>query len=261
VNVSKVSIAVVLAVSVFALSACSGATGVAGARGSTGAAGAVGSAGAPGKTGPAGAAGAIGATGSEGSPGAAGATGPAGETGATGSKGSPGAAGATGPAGATGSAGAGGPTGPAGATGPAGTAGRDGADGVSGYAYIYNLDAQNVAPETGIAFSDNGYMSTEFAHTPGTSSITITSGGVYSVSFSVSVPGLLAIELNWLPVRGGIYGSAGGASMLRNSGVGVVTASAGDILTIATLDPLSLQQTANLFGANTNASVIIEKVG
>jgi len=246
VNVSKVSIAVVLAVSVFALSACSGPTGAAGARGATGARGAVGSVGAAGKTGPAGA---TGATSSKGSTGAAGATGPAGATGLAGTTGSAGAAGPTGPAGATGGA------------GPTGTAGRDGADGISGYAYVYNLGAESVGPGGDITFSDNGYTSTEFVHTAGTAAITISSTGLYAVWFSVSglEPNQFAIELNGLPVRGSTYGSGPGTP--PNSGMTIVAVSAGDTLTIASATAVTLQEIAGAFGINTNASVIIEKVG
>jgi hypothetical protein len=155
--------------------------------------------------------------------------------------------------------GAGGPAGPAGAAGPAGTAGRDGADGISGSAYIYNIGAETVGPGSDIAFSDNGYMSPEFAHTAGTPSITILSTGLYSVWFSVSVPSVLAIELNGVAVRGGIYASGTGTQ--QNSGMAVVAVSAGDVLTIASLGALTLQEFASLFGVDTNASVMIEKVG
>jgi hypothetical protein len=268
VNVSKVSIAVALAVSVFALSACSGPAGTAGAPGAAGAKGAVGQAGAAGAVGATGPAGATGATGSQGSTGATGAKGSVGATGATGSKGSTGSTGAAGAVGATGltgamgSAGAAGPAGPAGAAGAvgaAGAAGRDGTDGVSGYAYVYNVGAESVGPGSNVTFSNNGDMSSQFAHTPGNAGITISSSGLYSVWFSVAGPGDLAIELNGLPVQGGIYGSGSGSQ--QNSGMAVVNVSAGDTLTIASSGALTLQEFAGAFGIDTSASVMIEKVG
>jgi hypothetical protein len=104
-------------------------------------------------------------------------------------------------------------------------------------------------------------MSPEFAHTAGTAAITISSPGLYAVWFSVSAlePNDLTIELNGLSVPGSIYGSGGGTQ--QNSGMAIVPVSAGDRLSIASVSTLTLQEFAGAFGIDTNASVMIEKVG
>ncbi|MGE4214273.1 MAG: collagen-like protein, partial [Anaerotignaceae bacterium] len=216
--------------------------GLTGATGATGPAGAIGEPGATGATGPAGA---IGATG---------ATGPAGDTSLTG------ATGATGPAGDTGLTGA---TGPAGDTGLTGATGPVGTNGLSEYAYVYNLGAQTVPVDESILFSTNGVIVGTIAHLAGTSTITLGSAGDYAIWFYANgvEPNQFTLFQNGGPVSGAIYGS--GAGTQPNPGMVIITAAAGDVLTLRnhTSDAaVGLQNLAGGTAINTNASVLIQKI-
>jgi len=220
-----------------------GPTGV-GATGPTGPTGAQGLTG-PSVTGPTG----VGATGPTGPTGAQGLTGPSvtGPTGGQGVKGPTGAQGVTGPG--------------VGATGPTGAQGPTGA-GLSAYAYVYNLDAQTVAIEADITFSADANLS-GITHAPGTSQIVLGSAGVYSVCFSVSgvEPAQFTLYQNGAPVLGSTYGSGAGTQI--DSGMVIVTASAGDILTLknhSSASAVTLQTLAGGTQVNTNASVLIQKL-
>ena len=238
-----------------------GRTGLTGKRGAPGVAGVVGA------VGPAGVAGAKGDRGDAGGPpgpqGVAGAQGSVGATGlqgATGVQGSVGVgvAGPEGPAGAVGASGAAGTNGAAGAAGPAGPAG-----GIAEYAYIYNLAAATVAIEAPVPLSNNGVMTAGITHAPGGSSIQLVAAGVYKVTFSVSgvEPNQMALFINAAPVPGAIYGS--GAGTQQTTGQVIITASAGDVLTIvnhSSAAAVTLQTLAGGTQTNVNASVAIEKL-
>lgn len=132
------------------------------------------------------------------------------------------------------------------------------------YAHIYNLDAQVVALEAGISFSNNGVIAGNITHTPGTSSITLGTAGNYMVSFSVSgvEPGQFALFQNGVPVPGAIYGS--GAGTQQNNGQVIVTAAAGDVLTLnnhTSAPAVTLQTLAGGTQVNANASILIEQLG
>jgi hypothetical protein len=261
VNVSKVSIAAVLAVSVFALAGCTGSVGATGTGGHMGATGATGPAGAAGKTGARGPAGSTGATGATGARGAKGASG---STDATGPKGATGARGATGPAGAIGPAGVPGPVGPFGPVGAQGPAGQNGANATSDYAYIYNVFPESVAIEDDITFSDIGLSTSAISHVPGSASINVNAAGVYAVWFSVTAdqPNQFALMDNGVSVDGGTYGS--GAGTQQNSGMVIVNALAGDTLTLRNHSSVSAVNLAFASGGINpaeNASVLIEKLG
>jgi hypothetical protein len=256
-----------------------GATGARGPKGATGRAGAKGAMGARGPKGVTGGAGATGATGPAGSPG--GATGASGPTGATGGAGVTGATGATGPTGATG-AGATGATGPAGspggatgatgATGPTGGTGGSGATGATGprgiseYAYIYNLLPQTVAIEGDITFSNNGVIVGTITHAPGApgaAQIAFGSAGDYAVWFDAAgtEENQFALFLNGVLVPGSIYGS--GAGTQPNPGMVIITAAAGNFLTVRNHSSNAAVGLASVIGgtqANANASVLIEKL-
>ncbi|HBF35873.1 MAG TPA: flagellar hook-length control protein FliK [Firmicutes bacterium] len=237
------------------LTVAAGATGATGPTGATGLAGSPG--GATGATGPAGSpGGATGATGPAGSPGGAtGATGPIGAAGGVG------ATGATGPAGSPG--GATGATGPMGAAGGVGATGATGPRGLSEYAYIYNLAAEVVALEADITYSNNGVIVGAITHAPGTSQIIIGTPGDYAVWFNEAgvEPNQFTLFQNGAPVAGSTYGS--GAGTQPNPGMVIVTAAAGDILTVrnhTSTAAVTLQTLAGGTVTNANASVLIEKL-
>jgi hypothetical protein len=216
----------------------------------------IGTAGATGATGPSGPAGSPG-----GATGATGATGPSGPPGPAG--GATGATGATGPIGATGGVGATGATGPIGATGGVGATGATGPQGLSEYAYIYNLAAQVVALEADITYSNNGVIVGAITHAPGTSQIIIGTPGDYAVWFNEAgvEPNQFTLFQNGGPVAGSTYGS--GAGTQPNPGMVIITAAAGDVLTVrnhTSAAAVTLQTLAGGTVTNANASVLIEKL-
>ena len=174
-----------------------------------------------------------------------------------------GATGATGPAGATGVTGPIGPTGATCATGATGATGAAGTSGISEYAYIYNLDAQVVAIEADISFSSNGIIVGTITHAPGTSTIQIGSAGDYAVWFYENgvEPNQFTLFQNGAPVSGSVYGS--GAGTQGNNGMVIITAAAGDILTVrnhSSASAVTLQTLAGGTQINSNASILIQKL-
>lgn len=144
-----------------------------------------------------------------------------------------------------------------------GAAAAPSSPGLSEYAYIYNLDAVVVAIESDIEFSNNGNMTAGFTHTPGESSITIVNAGIYSVWFNVSAvePCQFALFQNGAPVAGGIYGSGAGTQI--NSGMIIITAAAGDVLSLrnhTSSAAVTLQFLAGGTQFNVNASIMIHKL-
>ena len=240
-----------------------GATGLTGDIGPTGPTGATGLTGDIGPTGPTGATGEIGPAGPTGATGDIGPTGPTGATGDIGPTGPTGATGEIGPTGPTGATGATGPTGPTGPAGEIGPAGATGTNGLSEYAYIYNLDAEVVAIEDDISFSSNGVIVGTITHTPGTSTIQIGTAGDYSIWFyAIGVePNQFTLFQNGAPVAGAIYGT--GAGTQGNNGMVVITAAAGDVLTVrnhSAASGITLQTLAGGTQTNSNASILIQKL-
>ena len=249
-KLSRVSVVVVVAVCLLALSACS--AGNPGPRGSTGSRGPTGKAGETGSQGPAGA---VGATGATGASGARGATGAAGSTGATGLTGAAGATGATGAAGSTGAAGAAGATGAAGPAGPAA---------VSQYAYIYNLLGETIPAHADVVFSNNGDVTTGFAHVPNSAGIVVNASGEYVVSFSLTAvePSQFGLTRNGQLVPGTIFGSASGDQ--QNTGTAILSAAAGDVLTLRSFEGATTVNLAPFAGGsleNSDAAFTIQKIG
>jgi hypothetical protein len=270
-----------------------GATGRDGETGRTGSPGATGpkeqdgTNGAAGATGPAGATGAQGLQGTTGETGADGAPGIQGETGGSGSQGLQGvqgeigAAGDQGVQGEIGAAGPTGDTGPQGSTGADGPQGPDGADGAQGpigatgsigppgssepreYAYVYSTGAQTVPLEASVNFDAGGTLSPGITHSPGAAGITLTNPGIYELAFSVSGtgPNQIALFVNGSVVPGTIYAS--GAGTQQNTGEGIATIAAGDVLTLRNHTSSAAIGLATPIGgtqASTNASVSIEKL-
>lgn len=135
--------------------------------------------------------------------------------------------------------------------------------GLAEYAYIYNLNAQVVALEADITFSTNGNISGAITHAPGTSTITIGTTGTYSIWFNVSAvePNQFALFQNGAPVSGAIYGSGAGTQI--NSGMIILAATAGDVLTLrnhSSSSAVTLQTLAGGTQTNANASIMIHKI-
>lgn len=174
-----------------------------------------------------------------------------------------GSTGATGPQGQQGPIGAQGPIGTQGVTGPTGITGATGISGLSEYAYVYNLDAQVVAIEADINFSSNGVIVGTITHSPGTSTIQIGSAGDYSIWFYANgvEPNQFSLFQNGAPVAGSIYGS--GAGTQGNAGMVIITAAAGDVLTVrnhSSASAVTLQTLAGGTQTDSNASILIQKV-
>ncbi|WP_374756627.1 BclA C-terminal domain-containing protein, partial [Dyadobacter bucti] len=138
------------------------------------------------------------------------------------------------------------------------------ASGIAEYAYIYNLNAQVVALEADVAFSDNGVIKGGITHAPGTTNITLTTAGDYSIWFHVSgvEPNQFTLFQNGAPVAGATYGS--GAGTQQNTGMTIITASAGDVLTVRNhtgAAAVTLQTLAGGTQINANASIKILYLG
>jgi len=240
-----------------------GPTGIPGLATNTGATGPQGLTGYTGPTGQ-GDTGVTGPTGPQGLTGYTGPTGLQGDTGVTGPTGLQGDTGVTGPTGLQGDTGVTGPTGPQGLTGQTGATGAPGIAGIVNYAYIYNLAAQApIAIEADILFDTNGILA-GFTHTAGTSQLIAVNAGIYRIVFSVS-----GVEANQFSifVNGAasapstVYGS--GAGTQQNTGFGILTLSAGDVITLrnhSSAAAVTLQTLAGGTAINVNASIEIERL-
>jgi hypothetical protein len=132
-----------------------------------------------------------------------------------------------------------------------------------GYAYIYNVAAQTVAIEANVTFDTNGILSGGITHTAGTEDITLGTAGTYAIWFYV-----LGAELNQFTlyrnnalVPGAIYASA--VVYAPNIGMVIITAAAGDVLTVknhTSPSTVTLEATTAGTAANANASILIEKL-
>ena len=156
-----------------------------------------------------------------------------------------------------------GPQGATGTTGATGPAGATGTNGLAEYAYIYNLDAQTVNIEADILFSNNGLIVGTISHTVGTSTIQIGSAGNYAVWFYVAgiQPYQFTLFQNGVQVAGSLYGTSAGTVM--TTGMVIISATAGDILTIrnhTSAFAVTLETLAGGTQINTNASVLIQKI-
>jgi BclA C-terminal domain/Collagen triple helix repeat (20 copies) len=187
-----------------------------------------------------------------------------GPKGPRGLRGVTGKAGAAGPQGIQGDLGATGAIGPAGPKGTTGTTGTAGTNGVSQYAYIYNVSVESVTVESDVTFDSNGLLTSGFTHTVGAAPITVVSAGVYKVTFSASgtETSQFALFVNGTLVPGTIYGS--GAGTQQNAGQAIFSIAAGGLLTLrnhTSSAAVGLPTIGGGTAANTNASVLIEKLG
>jgi hypothetical protein len=154
-------------------------------------------------------------------------------------------------------------TGATGTSGPSGATGPSGSNGLSQYAYVYNLGEETIALEEAVPFDHNGILSSGITHVAGTAGIKLGESGIYEVTFSVSgtQPNQMALFLNEALVLGTVYGS--GAGTQQNTGQGVVSVTAGEVLTLRNHSSSAAIGLASAIGgtqANTNASVTIEKL-
>ncbi len=132
------------------------------------------------------------------------------------------------------------------------------------YAYIYNLDAEVVPLEADITFSNNGIITAGIIHAPGTALISLVNAGNYAVWFNATgvEPNQFTLFQNGAAVPGSTYGS--GAGTQSNPGMVIITAAAGDVLTIrnhTSAAAVTLQTLAGGTQTNANASIIIQLIG
>jgi hypothetical protein len=125
------------------------------------------------------------------------------------------------------------------------------------------LAAQVVALEADILFSNNGIIVGTITHAPGTSTIQFGSAGDYAIWFYAAgvEPNQFTLFQNGAPVAGSVYGSGAGTQM--NMGMVIITAAAGDTLTVrnhTSAAAVTLQTLAGGTQINSNASVLIQKI-
>lgn len=183
-----------------------GPRGPQGERGAQGPKGDTGAQGPKGETGPAGPAGSGGgAPGPQGEPGPAGPQGPIGLTGPIGPIGPVGPQGPVGPAGATGDEGPQGPGGPIGPIGPQGVQGAPGdpselAADTGSFAHLPTIVDATVIGGADVPLSNNAVVGAGLAHAPGATTVTVSSGGRYVVSYGAAhtagIGAALAIAVN-----------------------------------------------------------------
>lgn len=135
--------------------------------------------------------------------------------------------------------------------------------GLTEYAYIYNLLPQVVALEADIIFDNNGTIVGGITHAPSTAAITLSTAGDYSIWFNVSgvEPNQFTLFQNGVPVTGATFGSGAGTQI--NSGMVIITAAAGDAITLrnhTSAAAVTLQTLAGGTQINANASILIHKI-
>lgn len=139
-----------------------------------------------------------------------------------------------------------------------------GPNGITGeFAYIYNLGLQVVPVEGDILFSDNGVIVGSITHVLGTAPIILGAAGTYSIWFNVACnePNQFTLFQNGVAVAGATYGA--GAGTQPNPGMIIITANAGDVLTLrnhTSAAAATLQTLAGGTVSNADASILIEKI-
>ena len=131
------------------------------------------------------------------------------------------------------------------------------------FAYIYNLGLQVVAIEGDILFSNNGEIVGSITHVLGTAPIILGTAGTYSIWFNAACnePNQFTLFQNGVAVAGATYGS--GAGTQPNPGMVIITANAGDVLTLrnhTSAAAATLQTLAGGTESNADASILIEKI-
>lgn len=206
-----------------------------------------------------------GCVGAEGPQGETGAQGPAGAQGETGA---PGATGAQGPAGSsTGIKGAAGPKGATGATGPAGPPGAPGASVSNESALFFAQMPPDNATTVGVGqdvdFPQNGPSTSTGIVRASADSFTLTTPGVYRVSYQVSVDesGQLTLTLDGVDLGYTVTGRATGTGLIGLTTL-VETTGIGQVLTVRNSSSFSALTITPLAGgsAPSAATLLIELV-
>ena len=107
-------------------------------------------------------------------------------------------------------------------------------------------------------------MTPGITHGLGDEGIVVVNAGNYKVTFTVSAvePSQMALFVNGTPASGTVYGF--GAGTQPSTGQAILTLGAGDVLTVnnhSSAAAVALQTLAGGTQTNTNASILIEKVG
>jgi hypothetical protein len=104
------------------------------------------------------------------------------------------------------------------------------AGGIMDYAYVYNLAPQAVAQSTDVTFDSNGFLTSGFLHTLGSTDIFMVNAGNYEITFTVtgSTPNEFGVFLNNAQVPSIIYGTLSG----QNVGTGIFSAAAGNFVSL-----------------------------
>ncbi len=128
------------------------------------------------------------------------------------------------------------------------------------YAHVYNTDEKTVPANTDIAFTNNGVISGNITHVPGTAAIKLGNAGDYEITvyFTGNTANQLTVAKNGAPIPGGIFGTSSAADIAAGSVI--VTADAGDIITVRNFDasrPIYLTVGSGI--GSTNASVIVRR--
>lgn len=131
------------------------------------------------------------------------------------------------------------------------------------YAYIYNTGNQSVPAEGSIPFSTNGAL-LRIAHNAGAGPITVEGEGTYAVWFTVNGQSAnqFALFQNDIVVPGSIYGT--GLSSGGNTGMVIINAAAGDLLTLrnhTSSGPVVLNNSAGGTQTNVSASITLLRIG
>jgi hypothetical protein len=131
------------------------------------------------------------------------------------------------------------------------------------YGYIYNTGNQSIAPESSVPFSTNGAL-LGISHNVGTGAVTIENDGTFAVWFTVigQTANQFALFQNDIVVPGSIYGTEGTSE--NNTGMVMINASAGDVLTLrnhTSVAAVVLDNTAGGTQTNVSASLLILRAG
>jgi len=135
------------------------------------------------------------------------------------------------------------------------------------HAYIFNTGTQTIGVESDVPFNLNGSLS-GITHSVNSTNINIRNSGLYSVLFSVTgiSPNQFALFKNNNLVSDTIYGIGPGplGPYTNNTGIAVISADAGDTLTLrnhTSPTPISLANTAGGTATNVSASILIIRIG
>ena len=136
------------------------------------------------------------------------------------------------------------------------------------HAYIFNTGTQTIGVESDVPFNLNGSLS-GITHSVNSTNINIRNSGLYSVLFSVTgiSPNQFALFKNNNLVSDTIYGIGPGplGPYTNNTGIAVISADAGDTLTLRNhssyISPVNLYNNAGGTATNVSASIILIRIG